>query len=424
VIVRSVAPLGAVPEGIGAVGTLISVGERSAASTKPQLQDGELVVRDDLVFRLFAPDDEPGVSAGAEPGRALAGDLPAAPLPELGSPELAVALASRDYPGVLEALAYGVAVVPVAHAADGLEARGHVAEDGGLDFHIFSSAATLEAFVGDDADRAFVIRAGAAIIDFVTTRADQLSRLVIDAAGPKPMPIRVADLVAMLSVPADSEAGEAATGEAGAPELPDQIAGFDVPLDANWGVLDLTDATTRVDQIKQMVKEQTRSLSDQGASLRQDMRGWLARTADQAASAGGRQFAFLLARTKQAAAAVTMVSYWHELGAGVGAESPIDRLGDYLVGSAEAADELVKLSVEGDQIIRHTRTRRGNSELGGKDISLLLIDYWIAVPQAGASSLAQVSFSTPHVSAREAILALSDSLVLAGHWVAATEVAA
>ena len=84
----------------------------------------------------------------------------------------------------------------------------------------------------------------------------------------------------------------------------------------------------------------------------------------------------------------------------------------------------MKLAFEGDQIIRHTRTRRGNSELGGKDISLLLIDYWIAVPQAGASSLAQVSFSTPHLPAREAILALADSLVLAGTWVGTEEVAA
>lgn len=411
-----VAGLGAVPAGIGAVATLIVAGDRPA-STKPELLDGELVIRDDLVFALFGSNDESG--GGTEPGRVAGGDLPAAALPELGSPGLASALAGRDYPGVLEALAYGVAVVPVLHTADVLEARGFTAADGGLDFYAFSSAATLELFLGVAAERSFVIRAGAAIVEFVAARADVLSRLVIDPAGPHPMPIRVADLVAMLSVPADSEAVEPE-----AAELPDKIAGFEVPLDANWGVLDLTDAASRVERIKQMVKEQTRSLSDQGAALRQDLRGWLARTADQAAAAGGRQFAFLLARTKQAAAAVTMVSYWHELGAGVGAESPIDRLGDYLVGSAAAGDELVKLAFEGDQIIRHTRTRRGNSELGGKDISLLLIDYWIAVPQAGASSLAQVSFSTPHLPAREAILALADSLVLAGTWVGTEEVAA
>jgi len=417
VIVADIIGLGGLPAGIGSVATLISAGERPVAPTKAELVDGELVIREDLVFRLLQQTPEPGTGSPAVTG--LAGDveLPAAALPELGSPELAEALGRRDYPGVLEALAYGVAVVPVVRTADGIEARAF-ANHAELDFQIFSSAATLETFLGDATERSFVLRAGAAIVDFVVSRAEQLSKLVIDSAGPHPMSISVADLVAMLSVPGDVDELPAES------EPPGQIGGFEVPLDANWGLLDLADLDNRTEQIKKMVKEQTRSLSDQGASLRHDMRSWLARTADQAASAGGRQFAFLLARTKQAAAAVTMVTYWHEFGVGMGAESPIDRVGDHLVNTADAGDELVKLAVEGDQIIRHARTRSGNPELGGKDVNLLLVDYWIAVPGTSSSSLAHVSFSTPHVAAREAILALADSLVLAGSWVAAEGVAA
>lgn len=409
--------LGGLPAGIGSVGTFIAASERPAAPTRAEFVDGELVIREDLVFRLLQQAAEPGTGSSAVTN--LAGDveLPAAALPELGSPELAAALGRRDYPGVLEALAYGVAVVPVMRTADGLEACGF-ATDGELDFQIFSSAATLETFVGDAVDRSFVLRAGAAVVDFVAGRDEQLGKLVIDSAGPNPMSISVADLVAILSVPGDLDELPSES------EPPEQISGFEVPLDANWGQLDLADVENRTEQIKKMVKEQTRSLSDQGASLRHDMRSWLARTADQAASAGGRQFAFLLARTKQAAAAVTMVTYWHEFGVGMGAESPIDRVGDHLVNTADAGDELVKLAVEGDQIIRHARIRSGNPELGGKDVNLLLVDYWIAVPGTSSSSLAHVSFSTPHVSAREAILALADSLVLAGSWVAAEGVAA
>jgi hypothetical protein len=408
--------LGGLPVGIGSIATLISADAPPVAPTRPELVDAELIVRDDLVFRLLsttATDATPMVdlAAGAE--------LPAAALSELGSPELAAALAARDYPGVLESLAYGVAVVPVLHLDEGLQAGGVAAADGRLDFLLFSSAATLEMFLGDAVERSFVTRAGAAIIDFVVTAGQRFGRLVIDAAGPTPMAISVADLVAILSVPVE-EVGQA-------PEvhgLPDRIGGFEVPLDANWGVLDLSDASSRTDQIKQLVKEQTKSLSDQGAALRQDMRSWLGRTADQAASAGGRQFAFLLARTKQAAAAVTMVTYWHELGAGAGPGSPIDRVGDHLVDTAEAADELVRLAVGDDRVIRHTRTRQGNADVGGKDVPLLLIDYWIAVPEPGASSLAHVTFSSPHVQQKDAILALADTLVLAGTWVAAEEVAA
>ncbi|PKQ31523.1 MAG: hypothetical protein CVT62_06650 [Actinobacteria bacterium HGW-Actinobacteria-2] len=411
--------LGGLPAGIGSVATLISAEALPVAPTKPELVDAELVVRDDLVFRLL-----PGTATSeAGPVRvaevATGGELPAAALTELGSPELAAALAARDYPGVLEALAYGVAVVPVLHIDEGLQAGGVAGAGGRLDFLLFSSAATLEAFLGDAAERSFVTRAGAAIIDFVVTRADRFGRLVIDAAGPNPMAISVNDLVAILSIPAAGDAQE--------PDfqgLPEHIGGFEVPLDANWGVLDLSDASSRADQIKKLVKEQTRTLSDQGAALRQDMRSWLGRTADQAASAGGRQFAFLLARTKEAAAAVTMVSYWHELGAGAGTGLPIDRVGDHLVDTADPADELVKLTVGDDRIIRHTRTRQGNAELGGKDVPLLLVDYWIAVPEAGASSLAHVCFSSPHVPQKDAILALADTLVLAGTWVAAEEAAA
>ncbi|MCE1174896.1 MAG: SseB family protein [Propionibacteriales bacterium] len=413
----STVALGGLPAGIGSIATVISA-EPAVAPTRPELVDAELVIRDDLVFRLVS--DSAGAAAVPAVDPRIDAELPAAALTELGSPELAAALAARDYPAVLEALAYGVVVVPVLHAETGLQALGVGGEGGGLDCCIFSSAATLETFVADSTERSFVTRAGAAVVEFVVAEADRLSRLVIDPAGPHPMAIRVADLVAILSVPTGEV--EPALDD---PALPADIAGFEVPLDANWGVLDLSaDAASRGDQIKQLVKVQTRSLSDQGASLRHDMRGWLTRTADQAASAGGRQFAFLLAHTKQAAAAVTMVSYWHELGAGVGAESPIDRLGDHLVDTADAADELVKLDVAGDRVIRHTRVRHGNAELGGGEIPLLLIDYWVAVPQEGASSLAHVSFSSPHVPAKDAIQTLADTLVLAGTWVAAEEAAA
>lgn len=406
--------LGGLPAGIGSIATLISADVPVVAPTRPELVDAELVVRDDLVFRLLP-------EAGSAPVADVAadGDLPVAALTELGSAELAAALAGRDYPGVLEALAYGVAVIPVLRTDDGLQAGGVAAEDGRLGFLLFSSAVTLETYLGDAVERSFVTRAGAAIIDFVVTAAERIDRLVIDPAGPNPMVISVADLVAILSIPSDGDVQEPE-----AAGLPDRIGGFEVPLDANWGALDLSDPSSRSDQIKQLVKEQTRSLSDQGAALRQDMRSWLGRTADQAASAGGRQFAFLLARTKQAAAAVTMVTYWHELGAGAGPGSPVDRVGDHLVDTAEAADELVRLAVGDDRVIRHTRTRQGNAELGGKDVSLLLIDYWIAVPEVGASSLAHVTFSSPHVAQKDAILALADTLVLAGNWVAAEGVAA
>jgi|GEM_PF-5978099 len=104
-----------------------------------------------VVFQLVGG---PGGTAGT-----MADAVPTAALAELGSTTLPDALAACDLPAVLEALAFDVVVVPVAPGPDGaLATRVFLCDD--LSPHraalsVFSSAATLAAFLDDDASRGF-----------------------------------------------------------------------------------------------------------------------------------------------------------------------------------------------------------------------------------------------------------------------------
>ncbi|WP_166848269.1 hypothetical protein [Isoptericola sp. BMS4] len=53
--------------------------------------------------------------------------------------------------------------------------------------------------------------------------------------------------------------------------------------------------------------------------------------------------------------------------------------------------------------------------MGGEDLAVLVLDYWLAAP--GGRGVVQLSFSTPHVGARDAITLLADNVVFATAWV-------
>lgn len=415
----SAIPLGVAPAPVGPMLSRIDAAESDPQARPGTISAGTVEVETDLLFVLT---EHP---AAALPDRGQAGPevLPVAALPELGSARLAAALAARSLPDVLEALAEDVALLPVRLTDEGIEALGVQSDDGLVRLPLFTSAATY-AEVTTGQEPLFVIRLGVALIEFVVQHAAHLHSLIIDPHRSEAFEISSRFLTEVLNDPFDEpdEPREILAIEPTEPQntsLARRVVGLDLDLPAHWAVLNLrTPVEVRQSKIKELVKQQTRKLSDAGANLRREMRQWLERAAMQAAGAGGRDFAFLLANTKEAAAAVSLVTYWHEIGA-TGNISPLQLMTERLVADSRVGDELVELKSTDEGIVRRVRLSHGAKELGGEKTPLVLIDYWLAVP--GEAALAHVAFSTPHDFAKAEITRLADAVVLGARWVFADE---
>jgi hypothetical protein len=77
-------------------------------------------------------------------------------------------------------------------------------------------------------------------------------------------------------------------------------------------------------------------------------------------------------------------------------------------------DALTRTETLSGPFLRHVRLTRGAEEVGGQDVSLLLIDYWAEAP--GGQSVVRLAFSTPHVEIRDAMLGLTDKVLFATEW--------
>lgn len=403
---RTPRALGRIPVGPSPSASFIVTDSESQPRDGAQVEPlaGQLLVRDDLIFRLYDPLDEDGTAENPLTGEVLTVAADA----ELGSPALAAALSQSDRAALLEALAFDMVLLPVIRTEQGWQVAAFESGAERADLQLFSSANSFANVVGAGPLRHFVVRHGAVVADFARRRADQLRDLVFDPGSPHELTLPVALIAEILADVQDDASPELAWD---VPEGQARVVDFRPALTKHWAVLDLTDEVRRDGQIRELVKRQTRKLSDSGASLRQDMRVWLRRTTAQAASAGGRSFAFLISDLPDAAVALSLVTYWHDLGPGAG---HLDELERSLLTEAHEGDEIVRLRVEGDQVIRHARLRSGAEEVGGSAVPLLLIDYWLSVP--GSDDLAHVAFSTPHLQARDALTALSDTIVLNGDY--------
>lgn len=65
--------------------------------------------------------------------------------------------------------------------------------------------------------------------------------------------------------------------------------------------------------------------------------------------------------------------------------------------------------------VRHAHVTRGAAEVGGEDLEMLVLDYWLAAP--GGRGVVELSFSSPHLDARDAVTLLADNVVFATAWV-------
>lgn len=368
--------------------------------------------------------------AGDDFPRALADgqNLPPGPGAALGE-----ALAAGDRAAALAAIHDGPVLVPHLEREDGTpQVRVFPAPDGSAapyELCLFSSARTLEAFLGEDPGREFTLRQRDSLAPFLRRHGATLARVVVDPAGPHPMTATVDEVVAALDAapPADDptglfdETGSGISGEAlhalGTVDDPGGYRGIGLELNLpeHWAVIELDEPEKRERQVRDIVKQQTATLGDRSAPLRRDLREKLLETAEKAESAGGKVMAYLLLPGKEATLALNLTLYWHDLGPEAGSSSHLQRIQSRIEGELGPEDALTRTETLSGPFLRHVRLGRGNEEVGGQDLPLLLVDYWAEAP--GRQSVARLSFSTPHVGIRDEMLRLTDKVLFSTEWI-------
>ena len=396
------------PQGTGPLIATVTVGDESPDSVvRPATVD----VADMTVFRLAGNDNSPAQD------HTDSQVVPVAGMRQTGSDSLAAGLGAHSLPAVFQALVDDVVLVPVTPGPDGQMVTRVFTADEGTALCVFSSAQTLESFYGGDGERLFIIMHGAAVVEYATGHLDQIRTLVFDPAGPASMMLPLADLAEFLAAADTIDVEDGGADEDMVPELEPggTVVGFDVGLDSQWAVIPTSDPQLWDQRIGRVVDQQTRTMGDNAVLLRQDMRAWLGRVVRRAAEAGGSEVGFLVAHTRRAATALSVVTYCHALGFEVAGVSHLDRIEQTLVGKATPDEVFVRIDTPAGPVLRHSRVKPGDSSIGGGKVLLLLADYWLEA--ADREHVGHVSFTSPHVDAQPMILKLADNIVLNGQWV-------
>lgn len=393
--------------------TTAGTGEAGRASAA----EGRIEVDADLVFSLAASEDQTGLGSRVGDYRIL----PVAPLQSLGSRILEAA--HEDPADALEALAEEPVALPVAFDDDGVLRliAWRADEDAKAELNIYSSAAAV---LNDFAATGplFIFRHGANLVDYVGRRTDLISSVAVDPVpGGTDRVVFPSELFALIR----SDAEAATEKELGGPSrtsAPERSGGprptptgFTLNLFGDWARIDLTaDNAERERWIHRLVKDRTRQLSDAGALLRQEMRAWLDDASSQAKANGGLEFAFSTARIRSVTLALSVVTYWRT----IMTDNPggaFATMRAHMEESCAPDDELTVVDSGGDRVLRAIRNRFGAPGLGGSNVPMLFLDYWIEVP-GDPLALAHIAFSTPHVAIRETVTALCDAIALQGTW--------
>jgi len=217
------------------------------------------------------------------------------------------------------------------------------------------------------------------------------------------------------------ETGSGISGEAlhalGTVEDPGGYRGIGIELNLpeHWALIELDEPEQRERQIREIVKKQTVKLGDRAAPLRRDLREKMIEVADKAEAAGGKIMAYLLLPGQEAALALNLTLYWHDLGPEAGTASHLQRVQDRLSSGLGPEDVLTRTETLSGPFLRHIRQGQGADEVGGQDLPLLLIDYWAEAP--GKQAVARLAFSTPHIGIRDEMLRLTDKVLFSTEWI-------
>ena len=177
-------------------------------------------------------------------------------------------------------------------------------------------------------------------------------------------------------------------------------------LPESWWTVDLRDEAARRRSVSALVERQV-GRDDSRASLRGDLRSQLGRAADDAARAGGRIMAVSLMRADGIPVPATLTMY-RVPGAALD-DRGAEELARLLRASQQQDDEIEIAHGLLGPVLRRVSRRQGDASIGGSDVTLLLVDYWL--DPTDAHGLMQLSFSSPLLELREGLLELFDAIV-------------
>ncbi len=351
------------------------------------------------------------------PGRLVA------PYDDVGSPELAAALAAGDAAAVERALQSTWVIVPLTTREDRSAVRlieGLDPARPGWELPLFSSVAALHSFLADDPERDFDFVYAPSLAATLADPTSGIARVIFDAAGPHPAAADAGEVHRILAASPTPEPVPTGLRES------DRTLDLELPLGDDWYRIDLTvGAAEREQQIGALVDRQLAGLTV-GPTLRTQLAQWLRRLARTAEGGGGRETAFLLRRTDDAALALSVTRYWTRLGPPPGTGSHLDTLARRLSEQTDRG-ELVTAELATGRLIRHVRLVTGDDHLddhlGAAAIPVLTADYWLEF--SDRRGLCLVSFSAPDLdpddstAMRDALLALTDEIIVASTWVLA-----
>jgi hypothetical protein len=197
---------------------------------------------------------------------------------------------------------------------------------------------------------------------------------------------------------------QSARGTSGARRPRIDSLGFLLP--ESWWTVDLRDEAARRRSVSALVERQV-GRDDSRASLRGDLRSQLGRAADDAARAGGRIMAVSLMRADGIPVPATLTMY-RVPGAALD-DRGAEELARLLRASQQQDDEIEIAHGLLGPVLRRVSRRQGDASIGGSDVTLLLVDYWL--DPTDAHGLMQLSFSSPLLELREGLLELFDAIV-------------
>lgn len=181
--------------------------------------------------------------------------------------------------------------------------------------------------------------------------------------------------------------------------------GVSLLLPTSWWTIDLPDPGARARGVRALV-EHSLGRADEAARLRADLRTRLGQAADQAAAAGGVLMAVSLMRVGELPVPATLTGY-RVPGLRLDPAGVEALIGTLREPAPEALD--VALGEDGAPVVRRVRLRDGDAELGGEDVTQLVVDYWRALGEGGP--VVQLTFGTPMVQVTSAMLDLFDTVV-------------
>jgi len=175
-----------------------------------------------------------------------------------------------------------------------------------------------------------------------------------------------------------------------------------VLLPASWWTVPLGEAAARRGAVARLVDEQV-GHADVHATLRADLRRRLGAVADDAAAAGGRLLAVSFMRAAGVPVPATVTLYRLD-GLGLGHLAELEASLAESVGfdSVEAADG------PNGRVLRRVGRRSAPDDLTDEPTEVLVVEYWLAVE--GVDTLVQLTFSSPLVELRDALLELFDTV--------------